>query len=308
MVSRRLAILGASGFVGRALTKLATQGGHEVVCLGRNPLMEAQAGQWIACDLAAPTGTIPIPQGTEAVFYLAQSAHYREFPRYADDLFAINTQGVARAAQAALAAGCRFFCYASSGNVYAPSFQALTEDSPTARHSPYAVSKLMGEDVTACFKELMHAVSARIFGAYGPGQRAMLPWILAQRIRQGQPVELAPGPQGQDGGLHVSFIYVDDLALRLLWLAEAALEGLSLPSVLNLAGPEEVSLKKFSEVLGSYLGNPPVFSYLSTPRCGDLKADIRLLDSLCPLTYTKLNDGLRALCAHMEDPSRTGSQ
>jgi nucleoside-diphosphate-sugar epimerase len=136
----------------------------------------------------------------------------------------------------------------------------------------------------------------------------MLPWILAQRIRQGQPVELAPGPQGQDGGLHVSFIYVDDLAQRLLWLAKAALEGLSLPPVLNLAGPEEVSLKKISEVLGSYLGNSPVFSYLSTPRCGDLKADIRLLDSLCPLTYTKLNDGLRALCAHMEDPSRTGSQ
>lgn len=248
-----------------------------------------------------------MPEGVDAVFYLAQSAHYREFPRHADDLFAVNALGVARTAQAALASGCRFFCNASSGSVYAPSFQALTEESPTAKHSPYAVSKLMGEDVISCFAAHMRVVSARIFGAYGPGQRAMLPWILAQRIRQGQPIELAPGPHGQDGGLRVSFIYARDLAERLLWLASSALEGASPPPILNIAGPRAVSLKEFSTEMGLCLGKPAAFSYSAAQRSGDLRADAHLLDSICPLPYTKLNDGLRAMCTHMEKPSKTGS-
>ena len=102
-------------------------------------------GEWQLYDLASLVGTIPIPAGTDAVFYLAQSAHYQDFPRYAEDPFAINAQGVARAALAACQAGVRFFCHASSVNVYSPSFATLTEQAHLEPHTPYAASKLMGE-------------------------------------------------------------------------------------------------------------------------------------------------------------------
>ena len=152
----RLAIFGASGFIGKALTQAAAAQGHTVYASGRaEPIEQAHPYHWVSCDLADPTGEISIPAGVDAVFYLAQSYYYRDFPHHAEDLFTVNAHGVARAALAACHAGVRFFCYASSGNVYAPSFAALTEQSPVEPHTPYAASKLMGEMAAAAFSSLM---------------------------------------------------------------------------------------------------------------------------------------------------------
>lgn len=299
----RIALLGASGFVGRHLASLAGDRGHEVIRIGRRPGSE---GQWLIHDLASG-GAVPIPEGTDAVIFLAQSAHYRGFPEHADDLFAVNALGPVLAAHAAWKAGCRFFLHASSGSVYAPSFAPLFESSPVARATPYATSKLMGEDAALCFRERMRVTTGRIFGAWGEDQRAMLPWILLQRVLKGETIELAPGESGkEDGGLRISLIYVRDLAERMLFLAETALSGEDTPDILNLAGPEAVSIRRFAEGLGACLGREPRFTVAERPRTGDLHADTSLLDRTCPLPYFPLEDGIRAFCATVAGNSNRG--
>lgn len=287
----RLAIFGASGFIGSSLCHAAARAGWDVLPLGRS-VSQGSAAAW---DIAG--GAVPdLPGNIDAAFYLAQSRHYRNFPAQAADLFSVNGLGPGLAARAALAAGCRFFCHASSGNVYLPSFLPLRENSPTGPRSPYAASKLMGEMAAAGFDGLMKTMSVRVFGAYGPGQTAMLPWLVLQRIASGETIFLQPFPYGQghdDGGLRISFIYIDDLCQRLLDFAALALGGKNTPAIVNLAGQEPVSLRQYALTAARILDTTPCFKEDTNFRPGDLAADISLLNSFCPRPFTPLKQGLQ---------------
>ncbi|MDL2279096.1 NAD(P)-dependent oxidoreductase [Desulfovibrio sp. OttesenSCG-928-G11] len=285
----KAAIIGA-GFVGKELARQLLATGHEPVLLGPSPVMDADC-DCIPCDVLQ--GEVPLPANTEAVFYLAQSPYYRDFPAHAGHLFGVNTLGPVKAAEAAAAVGCRFFFYASTGNVYTPGFDALSEQSPAKSPQPYALSKRMAEEALSLFSTAMTVVCGRIFGVYGPGQRAMLAALIRQRVLEGIPVQLAPHPErGDDGGLHVSFIYNSDLARILVALAEKAMTGESLPRILNLAGPKAVSLRELAEEIGRSAGKGVSFEIPDMPRQFDLSADISLLSRHLPTSFTPLRQAL----------------
>lgn len=293
-----MAIIGSSGFIGRNLYTEAASLGHEVFRIDHDVMT---GGDAIFCDLA--NGIEPkLPENLDAVFYLAQSPYYRRFPEHTHNLFTINSQGPVIAAKAALDSGCKFFCYASSGNVYAPSFSPLAEISPVAPSSPYAASKLMGETGLTCFKNTMCVVCCRIFGAYGPGQTAMLPWMLLKKIINSEPVLLEPRYDIHDGGLKVSFIYIGDLVARLLCLMKLGCEGASLPFHLNLAGPRPISIEEFANLIAEKTGRRSIFEIGEKPREFNLWGDITLLNSLCPFLFTTLEDGVgRMVDAALKD-------
>jgi nucleoside-diphosphate-sugar epimerase len=245
-------------------------------------------------------------QGTDAVFYLAQSPWYREFPRSADHLFGVNTFGAIKAAQAAMAAGVRLFCYASSGNVYAPSLDPLAEGHPVRRDDPYALSKLAAEEALALFAGPMAMLAVRLFGLFGPGQRRMLPASLLARIRSGEEIALEPaeGEAGDTEGLVVSFTYVVDAARLLEQLARIALAGRPLPPALNVAGPEPISVRRFSEELGRAVGIEPRLTRAQGLRRFNLIADLALLRSIVRPQYTPLADAIAKTC--QDSPGAVG--
>src|SRR5205814_2290751 len=82
--------------------------------------------RWHTVDLSQPD-TAVLPRQTDAVVYLAQSEHFRDFPRRAHDIFSVNVLGVQSLLEYAKTAGCRTFVLASSGGVYQPSNSALKE-------------------------------------------------------------------------------------------------------------------------------------------------------------------------------------
>lgn len=288
-----IAIVGASSFIGRNFARLATEKGHDVCCLSRMPV-EGE-GQWRHCDVVA--GPLALPEETEAVVYLAQSAHYREFPEKADDLFGVNVLGAVRTAQAALHTHCRFFCYASTGNVYAPSFAPLSEDHPVSRVNPYGLSKVMAEEALQCFSPRLTVLNARIFGVYGPGQTAMLPYTLLRRIMLNEPISLFLTGEQDNNGLRVSFIYNDDLARCLLAIVEKALCGDVLPPHINVAGPVPVSIRQMAETMAFLLGREARFEVQTSPRTFDLVADISMLEQFVVPCFTPLENGLRSVCS-----------
>jgi nucleoside-diphosphate-sugar epimerase len=283
----RVAIIGAAGFLGTALSgRLLGSGwevsGYDLLSPDRLPHgLQFQTFDVLRDDLA-------LPLETDAVFYLAQSPRYRDFPEAADHLFGVNTYGAIRAAQAACAARVRFFCYTSSGNVYAPSLAPLAEDNPVRRDDPYALSKLAAEEALALFAGRMPVLCPRLFGLFGPGQKRMLPANLLARIRSGERIVLEPtaGEAGEVGGLCVSFTYVPDAARILEQLARLALGGASLPRVLNVAGPEPISIRRFSLELGRIVGMEPKFVQATTARTHNLIADLRLLGTLLDPGWT----------------------
>jgi len=293
----RAAIIGANGFLGRALSRCLLQSGWEVLGYDVAPPV-GQAGVLPCEKLDVLCDEISFPRGTDAVYYLAQSPRYHEFPEAADHLFGVNTLGAIKAAQAALSAGVRAMCYASSGNVYAPSFGALAEASPLTRDEPYALSKLAAEEALRLFNPGLSVVAVRLFGLFGPGQTRMLPPRLLARIlaREEISLEPPPGDGGRIEGLTVSFTFVDDAASILQRLARRALAGTALPPAINVAGPEPISIRRFAEELGRAVGIEPRLALAEEPRRGDLIADVSLLQSLVHPQYTPFAEAVAEMC------------
>ena len=103
----------------------------------------------------------------------------------------------------------------------------------------------------------MPVIAVRLFGLFGPGQTKMLPVSLLEKVRSGQPITLEPAADesGEPEGLTISFSYVEDTARCLGQLAHVARTATSsLPAVLNVAGVEPISVRRFAATIGGILG------------------------------------------------------
>ena len=192
----KAAIIGTAGFLGRALCRRLQQEGWEVLAfdLSAPPDGLPDGVRFAVVDILRDP--LPLPQGIEAVFYLAQSPRYRDFPQGADHLFGVNAYGAIKAAAAARDAGAGVLCYASTGNVYQPSLAPLAESCPVRRDDPYALSKLAAEEALRLFRPRLATIAVRLFGLFGPGQEKMLPATLLQKIRGGEAIALGTGTRG----------------------------------------------------------------------------------------------------------------
>ena len=191
----------------------------------------------------------------EAVFTLAQSARFREFPEQSDEIFEVNVTANLHLLRWAMRSGAKQFVHASSGGIYGGKFGAqFHETDSLAVDSPlgfYLGTKLCSEIVFQNYRHFFEtAVILRPFFIYGPGQRQdMFVARMIDTVRHGKPVTLQ-GPEG----LRVNPIYVDDAV-------KAFARALDLPGshVINLAGPDVVSLRRICELIGREVGESPIF-------------------------------------------------
>ena len=201
----------------------------------------------------------------------------------ADHLLNVNLVSAVKVAELARRAGVGRFIYASTGSVYAASFQPLTEASPVRRDGWYAYSKLAAEEALALLRKDLDVTILRPFGIYGPGQTKMLVARLIDSIDAEQEITVQRRLQMPEDidGLRVSLCYVDD-AVRII---ERLIEQ-SGPPVLNLAGPEPVSIRRLASEIGRQLGKQPRLRLVEANREGDLIADTSLLRASFPGSFT----------------------
>jgi nucleoside-diphosphate-sugar epimerase len=284
----RILVTGATGFVGRHLLA-SSSGDHELVALARGaPPDELRAhADWIEADLSWPLETARLPERVDAVVHLAQSPRYRDFPDGASDVFAVNAAATVGLLEYAHAARASRFVLASSGAVYRPSPDPLTEDAPPDPSGLYASSKAAAEWSVRSYAELMDTVVLRFFFVYGAGQTGMLIPSLAQRVLEGQPVEVRGDP-----GLRLNPIHVDD-AVRVF----APALGLAGGGIFNVAGPDVVSLTELVELIGEVAGVAPAIAHVAGEQ-GDLVADIRrMVETLGIEPMVPLREGIGRVVA-----------
>lgn len=272
-------IIGASGFLGTTMVDYFSCNNHTVFaydCRENDSFPHGVIFQKI--DVISEA--VVFPEEIDVVFYLAQSPFYKEFPGKADHIFGVNSFGAIKAAQEALKKKVRCFCYASTGNVYNPSFNAIPEDHPLNRNSGYGLSKIMAEEALDLFNiNGMKTLSVRLFGLFGPGQKTMLPVYLKESIINNRRLYLDPAEfdKHEVNGLEVSFSFCPDIVKCLEQIVQKALRGESLPLRLNLASHEPVSIRRFAKILGKCLGKEPVYSISGNYRTFNLIADTGLL-------------------------------
>ena len=265
----RILITGAGGLLGRHLL----------------PLLEEQDEVFAPrLDLSRPLDTATLPPQIDAVIYAAQSNRFREFPDAADDIFQVNTAQVAGMLDYARRAGARNFVYASTGGVYGTGDAPFAEDSPLARGLGfYPASKLAGEVIAEAYASQLNVAILRYFFIYGAGQkREMLVPRLIDSVREGRPITL----QGGDG-LRINPVHASDAARATL--AAARLER---SAVVNVAGPETLSLRDMAETIGEAVGKAPVLEVRADQKPGHLIADTSKMAELLVPPTRRFADGI----------------
>ncbi len=187
----KLAITGATGFVGARLLDLALREGHEVIALTRRSQNERHGVTWVQGALDNRQALQRLVEEAEAVIHVAGVISAPDKAGFE----AGNVAGTLALLAAATSAGLRRFVYVSSLAAREPKL------------SLYGGSKARAETVVAS-SGLDWAI-VRPPAVYGPGDRETLDLFKAARIGF---VPLPP--KGR-----ISLIHVDDLAGLLLALA-----------------------------------------------------------------------------------------
>lgn len=215
---------------------------------------------------------------TDAVVYLAQSPHYRQVPEQASHLLNVNVVSAVKVATMARQAKVKQLIYTSTGNVYQPSFQPLTETSPLNRDNWYSLSKIHAEEALALFSNDMNITIARLFGVYGPSQTNKLIPNLIEKVQKDKNIFLARNPKDLDDldGLKISLIYIDDL---IKIITSILLQHQKLDYI-NIAGNEVLTLRKIAETIGNFLDKLPNLEVIEEYRKFDLIADVQILNEI----------------------------
>ena len=114
-----IAVTGATGFFGAAITEALRRGGHEVIALARNVDVSAAGAERL--DIIDPhqcRAVIRPGRGIGAVVHAAALAHVPEGALHADECLRVNVQGTRNVADAAADAGVARFVMISSVAVY----------------------------------------------------------------------------------------------------------------------------------------------------------------------------------------------
>ncbi|MCX7751745.1 MAG: SDR family oxidoreductase [Blastocatellia bacterium] len=214
-------VTGGAGFIGSHVVERLVALGHRVRVLddlseGRR---ENLAAVWDRIEFLEGDVRDPevVRRAVVGVDYVLHQAALRSVPRSVEDPMAttaVNVLGTVNLLQAAREAGVRRVVFASSSSVYGETSELpLRESQPPRPVSPYAVSKLAGEQYCAVFTRLygMETVSLRYFNVFGPRQdprseyAAVIPRFILAALR-GEPLEIhGDGLQSRD------FTYVENV-------------------------------------------------------------------------------------------------
>ena len=243
-------VTGGAGFIGSHVVHALVQRGDRVRVLDnlatgfrRNLSTVEDDVQVLEADLRDADSCVRACAGVETVFHLGALG---SVPRSIDDPLtsnAVNVQGTLNLLVAAQRQGVRRLVMSSSSSVYGdtPVLPKHVEMRPTPR-SPYAVSKLAGEEYCRAFYHSygLETVVLRYFNVFGPRQNphsqyaAVIPKFISALLEGRRPVIYGDGTQSRD------FTYVENVVQANL--LSAAAEGVG-GEVFNIACGDQILLR-----------------------------------------------------------------
>jgi nucleoside-diphosphate-sugar epimerase len=239
----RVALTGATGFVGSHLFEALRRRGDEVVALVRRPSMagalRASGCRLVEGDLHDERALETLVAGAEVVFHVAGLVAARRVA----DFLRVNRDGTAALARAAARAGVSRLVHVSSLAVTGPTVpgRPLAEDAGPGPVSAYGRSKQAGEE--ALRSSGVPCTIVRPPAVYGPRDRAFLPLFRAAA----RGIVLLPG----DGSQELSLVHAEDLTSALL---AAAASAKTVGGTYHAAHPEPTTQSAFAGAVARALG------------------------------------------------------
>jgi UDP-glucose 4-epimerase len=210
-----------------------------------------------------------------------------------------NVQGTTVVLDEARQAGVRRLVFAASSSAYGdtPTLPKV-ETMPTSPLSPYAVSKITGEQLLHVFAKLygIETLALRYFNVFGPRQdpnseyAAVIPKFITAALTGTRPSVYGDGEQTRD------FCFIDNTVDANLLAANSSkkLEG----QVINIACGDRISLNQLLSHIGEETGTKLVADYKES-RPGDVR------DSLADITQAQKLIGFEPKVRVREGLART---
>lgn len=231
----RIAVTGASGFLGGHLVKRLIADGHEVTAIGRRRLDEwlqvhPEAANLAGADLRSRYHAFNALMRIDRVYHLAADMGGRLFTDSHDSACAMNAMLDLSVLTAAVQRNVGRLLYASSACVYPPATYPLAEGDvvPLQPDGLYGLAKVYGEQAALAFAHDHPGLSvriARLDGVYGlhcdyASPRAKAPAALIRKAelhrRTGAEVEIIG-----DGFAKRAYAYVGDVVDALVLLMDS---------------------------------------------------------------------------------------
>jgi len=269
-------VTGGAGFIGGHIVRRLLHLGHGVRVLDDFSTGHRKNLEEVASDIEVIEGDIcdaatakTAVEGVEGVFHLAARASVPRSVEHPFESNHINVTGTLTMLLAARDADVRRFVYSASSAAYGETPELpKVEDMTPQPLSPYAVSKLAGEQYCLAFAHVygMQTASLRYFNVFGPRQdpnsqyAAVIPAFITRMACGEQPIVFGDGEQTRD------FCYIDNVVNANLAAFQA---GKVNGEVMNIACGERVSLNQIITRINALLGTNIEAEY-APPRPGDV--------------------------------------
>lgn len=281
-------VTGADGLLGRQMCEQYSSLHRITALVHKQVLKPVPQVNYMIVDLSRPLDRSVLPKNVDAIFHLAQSSRFREFPEGAKDTFAVNVESTIDLLEYARHVGVKKFFLASTGGVYGINNSPVTESSdliPPSEIGFYFASKLASEMLSTSYRSVFEVSVLRFFFMYGPGQREdmFLPRLVHKVINE-EAIYLAG-----DMGISVNPIHVNDAAYLMGLMLDR-----KLPSLLNVSGPDIFSIRQIAELIGGLVNKKPIFEFGSSAQ-DVLAASDSLQTYFTDRRMTSLPSGLESL-------------
>ena len=261
MIQRhRFAVTGGAGFIGSNIVKRLVSDNNDIIVIDNLLTGRIENLEDFKNEIQFINGDIQdlnfLKKEFKDIDYVLHQAALPSVQRSVEDPILTNrnnVDGTLNVLVAARDAGVKRVIFASSSSVYGdtptlPKHEAM----PPNPLSPYAISKLVGEQYCRVFFELygLETVALRYFNVFGPKQdpnshySAVIPKFIKAMLENKRPVIFGDGEQSRD------FTYVENnVDANLLACSAADAPG----KVFNIAIGERITLNQLVEMINRIL-------------------------------------------------------
>ncbi|MEE9355426.1 MAG: NAD(P)-dependent oxidoreductase [Methylococcaceae bacterium] len=242
----KIAVTGATGFVGQNLCRHLDQQGHTVIPLARSVAQLPAEFSHLSAKDADVTSLDSLKSALEGVDVCINLAALFNHPdKSFDEYRAVNVQGVSNVLIAAQSVGVKRVIHCSTVGIAAGGSMPYSEDSPYCppEWDKYETTKCDGEKAALAFYETEKypLVIIRPAQVYGPGDVSKIKFY--KMVKKGVIVN--------PGNTFKHLIYIDDLCRSF----EAALTNDDvIGKAIIIAGKEPTPLKELIQIVATQLG------------------------------------------------------
>jgi UDP-glucose 4-epimerase len=250
-------VTGGCGFIGSHMVDRLLKEGHEVIVIdncstGRLENLshhkENRNLTIIQADICDYKQIEPVFEKVDWVFHMAALADIVPSIQNPATYFHANVDGTFSVLQAAKASNVKRFMYTASSSCYGiPEAYPTKEDAAIRPEYPYALTKLMGEELALHWAQVykLPVVSLRLFNVYGTRSRTSGTYGAVLGVFLGQKLAGKPYTIVGDGNQTRDFTYVTDIVDAFFTVAKSDVVN----EVFNIGSNHTYSINRLVELL-----------------------------------------------------------